>query len=116
MELLKFYWSAITLAFTQAPGIAQDILFGIFIVAGIVLYFLKRANVITVVTSWMNDVTGWQIAATVLGTIFAIRLLLAPYWLYREKAEAANSGTKHDDDGPPRSARQTKCARHRLRS
>jgi hypothetical protein len=33
----------------------------------------------------MVDLHGWQVAAFVLGTIVGVRLVLAPYWLWRDQ-------------------------------
>lgn len=87
MGVFRFYGRALALAFTRTPGLAQDILFVVFVVAGAILYILKRLGMIADTSSWMSQVTGWQITAAVAVTIIAIRLLLAPYWLYREQAE-----------------------------
>jgi|WetSurMetagenome_2_1015567.scaffolds.fasta_scaffold290962_1 hypothetical protein len=86
MGLLRYYWQVIRVAFTRAPGIAQDILFGLFVFGGAVLYFLKRMGMITDASGWLADLTGWQISTIVLATIFAVRLLLAPYWMYEKKS------------------------------
>lgn len=92
MKLLKFYWRVLAIAFTRTPSITQDILFGLFVIAGVILYFLKKMDMIADEASWMHQVAGWQIATIVLGAIFVCRLMLAPYWLYKRAVEVAGAG------------------------
>lgn len=87
MGILRYYGQVLRVAFTRTPSVAQDILFAIFIIGGGVIYGLREAGMIADASLWMNEITGWQIAAIVLGAIFVVRLLLAPYWLYKEKAD-----------------------------
>lgn len=84
MGIGKFYGRVFRTAFTHSLGITQDLLFAAFLLGGIVLYGLKRAGMIADEAPWLSEITGWQIAAVVLGAIFLVRLLVAPYWLYKE--------------------------------
>lgn len=55
---------------------AQDIIFILLIVAGLVTYFAPGVHV-------GIDVTAWHVAAIVLGGIVLLRLLMAPYWIHK---------------------------------
>jgi hypothetical protein len=91
MELFRYYWGALKLAFVRSPGLAQDILFGLFVVVGGLLYLFKRLGMIQDIAPWMDQITGWQITAVVLTAIFVVRLLLAPYWLHQEQSKEIES-------------------------
>jgi uncharacterized membrane protein len=56
---------------------AHGIILVLIILAGAVTYFVPRVEV-------MVDLHGWQVAAAVLGGIVAVRLVLAPYWIWKD--------------------------------
>ncbi|MFL6689846.1 MAG: hypothetical protein ACJ8IR_06630 [Alphaproteobacteria bacterium] len=94
MELLRFYWDVVKLALRHSLDQTQYILIVILLLVGAGGYFVPK------LANWETIVTGSQAALTVLGSIVAARLLLAPYWLYKEKVEALNSAIsapKHSD-------------------
>ena len=82
MGPFKFYWAAIKLAVKHSFDHAQYVLFGLFLAVGVASYFIPK------MAAWETFVSGWQAATFVLGSIVLLRLLLAPYWLYKEKADA----------------------------
>jgi hypothetical protein len=57
---------------------AHSILLGLIIIVGLLTYFVPRVKV-------MVDLHGWQVATFVLGSIVGVRLVLAPYWLWRDQ-------------------------------
>src|SRR4051812_18192657 len=85
MELLRFYLDVVKLALRHSLDQTQYILIVILLLVGAGGYFVPK------LANWETIVTGSQAALTVLGSIVAARLLLAPYWLYKEKVEALNS-------------------------
>ena len=80
MGLLKYYWRVLRTAFSHSFSRAQDILFGLLILAGIAAAVMPQFHMGV-------DVKGWQAGAGVLGIIFFVRLLLAPYWIHRADQE-----------------------------
>ena len=64
-------------AFRHSLDIAQTIIFLLLIGLGAVAHFYPAVNS-------MIDVSGWAVAAIVLGGIVLIRLLMAPYWIWKE--------------------------------
>ena len=59
----------------------------------------------------MIDLHGWQVAAVVLGCIIAVRLLLAPYWIWKadqERLDALDNqitaGVKNEDQQAAKAA------------
>jgi hypothetical protein len=56
---------------------AHSVILVLIILAGLVTYFVPRAEV-------MVDPHGWRVAIAVLGAIISVRLLLAPYWIWRD--------------------------------
>jgi hypothetical protein len=86
MEAIRFWWEAVKLAFRHSSSMAQEFLFVAILVAGVAGYFVPM---LLGIESLMS---GWQAAAMVLGTIFMVRLLLAPYWLYQQKPGTAAAG------------------------
>ena len=72
----QYLVKVLRVAFSHSLSRAQDTIFVLLILGGIVTFFVPALHM-------SIDVSGWQIAAVVLGGIVALRLLLAPYWIYR---------------------------------
>ena len=85
MGFLRYLWLLLKVAFRHSIGHAQTTLFVIFIAAGAATWLLKPHHAWAV--AMIPDVTGWQIAALVLGAILLVRLMLASYWIYKEQTE-----------------------------
>ena len=62
----------------QSLDTAQSIIFALIIIAGLLTYFVPQIKV-------MVDLGGWQVAALIAGAVLVVRLLLAPYWLWRDQ-------------------------------
>ena len=56
---------------------AHSVILALIIAAGLLTRFVPRVEV-------MVDLHGWQVATAVLGGIIAVRILLAPYWIWKE--------------------------------
>jgi hypothetical protein len=56
----------------------HSILLALFIAVGLITYCVPQVQV-------MIDVNGWQVAGLVLASIVIVRLVLAPYWLWRDQ-------------------------------
>jgi hypothetical protein len=70
----RYSCSVMGMAWKHALTPAQDIIFVLVILAGILGAWVPRV-----------DLNAWQAAAIILSTIVGVRLLLAPYWLYNEQ-------------------------------
>jgi hypothetical protein len=68
------------MAFRHSMDWTQTILFVLLIAFGVVTSLLPRE-----MRHFLPDASGWEMAAGVLGLIFLVRLLLAPYWLWKEQ-------------------------------
>jgi hypothetical protein len=77
MDFIDYYWRVLATAFSQSLDTAQAIIFVIIIAAGIITYFFPGVKMTA-------DLNGWQVSAVVLGAIVVTRLLLAPYWIWKE--------------------------------
>ena len=79
MGALCFWWRCIRGAFQHSLGSADAAVLLFFILAGGAADYL----------GWSIPVNGgsWQFAAGVLGAVVASRLLLAPYWTWKEVRE-----------------------------
>src|SRR5579862_9056747 len=82
MGLIRFYGLVLREAFRHSLDIAQAVIFVILVLAG----FIAARNPASKPMIDTLDLTGWKIAAIVFGGIIIIRLALAPYWLWRERA------------------------------
>jgi hypothetical protein len=72
----SFYWRWIKTAFRHSLG-PIDLWTGIITAAlAVVDHFIPRLQLVTIY--------GWQIPLWILAAIMAVRLILAPYWLYSE--------------------------------
>jgi hypothetical protein len=84
MPFIRFYWRWVVLAFTGAWGIV-----GAFsTLAGILLAALADKNpdwVSPNVLRVLNSLGGWIIPLALFSSVLAIRLMLAPYWLYKQR-------------------------------
>jgi hypothetical protein len=80
------YWAAVVrLAFRHSLDLTQYVIFGLLVVGGILGWLLPFPAMIFHLLGLDVDVTGWQFGTVALGSIIAIRLALAPYWMYRDK-------------------------------
>lgn len=77
----KYYCQWLHVTFCHSFGTADTIS----VFASAILYGAGKLFKVEVMTS-MN---WWWLPLVVLGAILAVRLLLAPYWIYRDKAEEA---------------------------
>jgi hypothetical protein len=80
MGPFQYYRRLLGGAWRHSPDITQAILFFAFIIFGFIAWLIPA------VAPMMPDVSGWQAATGVLVAIIIARLLLAPYWLYKEQA------------------------------
>ncbi len=94
MGLIKFYGLIIREAFRHSLDIAQAIIFVLLVFSG----FITARNPTLKPTLESLDLGGWQIAAMVFGAIIAIRLILAPYWLWRAAQDRITSAPQNTVD------------------
>jgi len=88
MQFFKFYGLVFREAFRHSLDIAQAVIFVLLAFSG----FIAARNPTLKPMIDGLDLGGWQIAAIVFGSIVAIRLILAPYWLWRSaNARIANA-------------------------
>jgi hypothetical protein len=80
---LSFYSRLFVLAFKHSYGISDALGFVALVVVGVAgrYYPMKLAA--------MSNLFAWQIPLLALGVVFAVRLLFAPYWMYRERDKQA---------------------------
>jgi hypothetical protein len=62
-------------ALSHSLHAAHSIILVLIIVAGLLVYLFPAIEIVP-------DLHGWEVAALVLGGIVAVRLLLAPYWIW----------------------------------
>ena len=85
MGVLRYYGLVLRAAFTHSLSIAQDIIFGAILVVGLAAVVARRVGMRLDLTPWLTALGGWGIAAIVFGSIILVRLLLAPYWIWKEQ-------------------------------
>jgi hypothetical protein len=79
MGLIRFYGLVLREAFRHSLDIAQAVIFVALAAGG----FIAARNPASKPMIDALDMGGWKMAAIVSGSIIVIRLLLAPYWLFR---------------------------------
>jgi len=79
MGFIRFYWMVFREAFRHSLDITQAVLFVVIGFSGLVVSRNPGAKMIVDGL----DLGGWKIAALVFGSIVAIRLMLAPYWVWK---------------------------------
>jgi hypothetical protein len=87
MGLIRFYGSVLREALRHSLDIAQAAIFFIFLLAGLI----AARNPASKPIIESLDLSGWKIAAIVFGSIIFIRLVLAPYWLWRERVRTVDN-------------------------
>jgi hypothetical protein len=85
LDHLRYYWLVVRTAFSHSLSVAQDVLFLCIIGVGAAIWLAPKLSVTVDLPAWASALNGWAIAAVTLGTIFAIRLVLAPYWIWRNQ-------------------------------
>jgi hypothetical protein len=74
--MAKYYWLMLCMAFKHSLGVAQTVVFILLILLGAVAHWVPGVKT-------MIDVSGSLVAATILGLIIVIRLILAPFWIWK---------------------------------
>ena len=87
MGVLRFYWQVLRVAVTHSLSRTHDFILGAVILLGVAAYFGAWLHMKVDFTSWIAEPEGWRIAATTFGGIVVLRLLLAPYWLWRAERD-----------------------------
>ena len=86
MEFLRFYGRVFREAFRHSLDIAQSVIFVLLVVTGLVV--ARNPGLKPMIDAL--DLSGAWVAIIVMGSIISIRLILAPYWLWK----AADAGTR----------------------
>jgi hypothetical protein len=73
---LTYLLLVIKTALRHSLHATHSIILALIIVAGFVTWMVPKVEVLV-------DLHGWRLAAAVLGGIIAVRLLLAPYWIWK---------------------------------
>jgi len=94
MGFFRFYGLVLREAFRHSLDIAQAI---IFVLLGFSGFIAARNPGLKPMLESLN-LGGWQIAAMVFGSIIAIRLILAPYWLWKGAQSRIVSGPQNSVD------------------
>ena len=105
---ITFYWRWLKTAVTGAWGITS-VVAGISGIALAVVVSNHWANETAI--SQLNAIGGWILPVTIFSSIFVARLLLTPYWLWREMADKvarAELTTPHIIVVPPKSTVRSK--------
>jgi len=77
MDFIKYYVRLMRVALTHSLRSAHGILLILLIVVGVVPYLYPRIEILV-------DPHGWAPAALILASIVAVRLFLAPFWIWKE--------------------------------
>jgi hypothetical protein len=85
MGLLRYYSLLVRTAFTHTLSVAQHVLFVFMLIVGAAIWFAPNFYMTIALTSPPD---GWTVAAVTFGLIIGIRLLLAPYWIWKTEREA----------------------------
>src|SRR5579862_630334 len=94
MGFFRYYRRVLRVAFTHSLDIAQAAIFVSVILIGAAAYLLPLFGMPIDLRRWIEALTGWQVAAGVFGTIVAVRLVLAPYWIHQELEQTRASVDK----------------------
>jgi hypothetical protein len=73
---LAYLWLDIKTASRHSFHATHSVILAVIIVAGIITSLVPQVEVLV-------DLHGWQVVAVVLAGIVAVRLSLAPYWIWK---------------------------------
>jgi hypothetical protein len=76
-RLHNYIWLVIKTALPHSFHVTHAFILALIISAGVVTYFDQRVEV-------MVEPHGWVVATCVLAGVIGVRLLLAPYWIWRD--------------------------------
>jgi hypothetical protein len=82
LRVIGFYLLVLKVSLKPSFGIAEGIGFIVGIVIPIVLHFIPKME------STLDNL-AWQIPLGIFGSIFAVRLVLSPYWVYEDSRKKA---------------------------
>lgn len=82
-NFLRFYARLFATAFKHSYGVADAVGFVLGLAVGIVGQYYPTE------ISAVSNLVSWQIPLLALGVVFAVRFVLAPYWMYRERDREA---------------------------
>jgi len=97
--IVRYYMRVLRVAFRPSFSITQDCIFGAILRVGAVVFLAPRLGMSIDVHSWgdwLAALSGWKIAAVTFGSIAAIRLLCAPYWMHSEVEGKLRKATQRD--------------------
>lgn len=80
MNFIRFYGIVFREGVRHSLDIAQAVIFVLLICAGLFIKLYPSAKTITE----SANLTGWEVAAYVLCAIVIIRMVFAPYWLFKD--------------------------------
>jgi hypothetical protein len=75
--LAAYCWLVVRTAWRHSFRAAHSIILALIVAVGLLTYFIPQVEV-------MIDLHGWQVATVVLASIILVRLVLAPYWIWRD--------------------------------
>ncbi len=99
MGIVRYYMRVLRVAFGHSLSTTQDCIFGAILLVGAVIFFVPRLGMPIDVHSWsewLSALSGWKIASVAFGTIIAIRLICAPYWMHCELDYKLRKATQRD--------------------
>ena len=96
MDFVRFYGSVFREAFRHSLNLTQAVLFVLLFLAGLIVYRYPAAKT----TVEALELNGWHVTGSVFGSIVAIRIVLAPYWLWKaSQARIVNAPQETIDYG-----------------
>jgi hypothetical protein len=105
---LQFYGLWFKVSLTHAWSIAEAVGFGVVIVVPLILLLFPKMRESTLAPF------GWEVPLAVFALVGLIRLLCAPYWIYRDRHRAActHEGLLRKEIAQLTAPRRTKAEQH----
>ena len=85
MDHLRYYLLVVRTALSHSLSVAQCALFLCIVAAGATILLAPKLSMTVDLPVWARTVNIWSLSALILGIIFAIRLVLAPYWIWKDQ-------------------------------
>jgi len=85
LDVLRYYRLVVGTAFSHSLSVAQCVLFLCVVAVGTAIWLAPRLFMAVGLPDWAKAFDPWALSALTVAAIFAMRLILAPYWIWRDQ-------------------------------
>jgi hypothetical protein len=87
MDVIHYWRLVLWTAFQHSVSLAQAVIFLIFVTIGGVVWLLPIFGMTANLSALLNIITAPQFYATLFGSVVIMRLICAPYWVWKDEKD-----------------------------